>query len=220
MRKTITRFIFPALELAVVCIFFLLLPIFAKTNGVYTVSAYYSGLSLFLFMLYSIWLFLSASFSRKNSHCVIKTKTKKEITLYAALCAVMLAAASGLTQMLSKFAGGVPETIITGTPTPSFWFFVNNVLGAFVFASFEEILYRVFLPARLRQFKVPEWAAYSLSLVLFSMAHRSLGVWGMVNALVCGAALQLCYKKNGSVSTICAVHGSYNLVGRALLFIS
>jgi membrane protease YdiL (CAAX protease family) len=203
--------IISAFEFAVVLCFFLLPPIFTKTPA-YVVSAYYNGTSIFLFTLYSCWFFISAGVSRKNSLKPVK------IVLYAALCAVTLAAASGLTSALSKFALGAPETVITGEWSPSFWFFINNILGAFVFASFEEILYRVFLPTRLRTFKVPEYAAYSVSLVLFALAHRSLGIWGIANALVCGASLQYCYKKTGSVGAICAVHGAYNLVGRALIF--
>jgi membrane protease YdiL (CAAX protease family) len=203
--------IISALELVVVLCFFLLPPIFTKATA-YVVSAYYNGTSIFLFTLYSCWFFISAGVSGKNSRKPVK------IVLYTALCAGTLAAASGLTSALSKFAGGAPEMVITGEWSPGFWFFISNILGAFVFASFEEILYRVFLPTRLRTFKVPEYAAYSVSLMFFGLAHRSLGAWGIANALVCGASLQYCYKKTGSVSAICAVHGAYNLVGRALIF--
>jgi membrane protease YdiL (CAAX protease family) len=208
MRKTIIS----ALELAVVLCFFLLPPVFAKTTGVYVVSAYYSGVSVFLFTLYSCRLFISAGVGGKSSRKPLK------IVLYAALCAVALAASAGLTNALSRFAGGVPETVIEGEWSPGVWFFANNVLGAFVFASFEEILYRVFLPTRLRSFKIPVAAAYSISLVFFALAHRPLGIWGIANALLCGASLQYCYKKTGSAAAICAVHGAYNLVGRALVF--
>jgi membrane protease YdiL (CAAX protease family) len=205
---------FSVLELAAALCLFLLPPIFSKTT-VYIVAAYYNKSSIFLFALYSCWFLISARLGNGEKE---RVKIPVKIIRYAALCAVSLATASGVTSALSKLIGGVPETVITGEWTFGVWFFANNILGAFVFASFEEILYRVFLPARLRSFKVPEWAAFAVSLVLFALAHRPLGIWGIANALLCGASLQYCYKKTGSVAAVCAVHGAYNLVGRAFIF--
>ncbi|GHT60256.1 hypothetical protein AGMMS49531_05860 [Endomicrobiia bacterium] len=211
MRKQISS----VFEIAAALCFFWLPPVFTKTTA-YVVTAFYNVPFLFLFALYSCWFFISAGVIGAG----IERKANKPFKTirYAVLCALTLIAASVATSALSEFAGGAPETVITGEWAPGFWFFVNNIVGAFVFASFEEILYRVFLPIRLRYFKIPEKAAYAVPLVLFALAHRPLGIWGIANAFLCGASLQYCYNKTGSVAAICAVHGTYNLTGRALMF--
>jgi membrane protease YdiL (CAAX protease family) len=205
-------------ELALALIFFALPPLFTPAQSPYVVPAYYNTASLLLFALASAWLLASRrGAENRRQQPALPLAGARQTALYAGICAVMLAVAGALTQELSKLTGTAPETLITGGPQAGLWFFANNIFGALVSASFEEILYRVFLPSRLVYFKVPEYAAWAISLVLFALAHRPLGLWGMTNALLCGAALHYCYQKTASVPVICALHTAYNLAGRWLL---
>jgi membrane protease YdiL (CAAX protease family) len=86
-------------------------------------------------------------------------------------------------------------------------------------AFFEEILYRAYIPAKLRFFFPRKLSALRIpeifSVFLFAAAHLSGGVFSALNALFAGAALQICFAKTKSVVLTGSVHAAYNI---AVLF--
>jgi membrane protease YdiL (CAAX protease family) len=220
----------PLLELAAVLAVLVFPPVFAAPQRVYAVPPYYPWQTVVFFVLCSAWLLGSLRFFAKppgdsgtspeparNVPGSVPGSVRKN-ALYAIICGAVLGAAALLTQGLSRLTGTSPEMTVQGAWQFSPWFFANNLLGTFAAASFEEILYRVYLPTRLRCLKLPEYGASAIALALFALAHGPLGLWGMANALLCGAALWFCYKKTGSVPLICGLHTVYNIVGRTILF--
>ena len=47
--------------------------------------------------------------------------------------------------------------------------------------------------------------------LLFAFSHRYMGIPAVINALLCGIVLRICYKKTGSIFCGTAAHGCYNL---------
>jgi membrane protease YdiL (CAAX protease family) len=88
-------------------------------------------------------------------------------------------------------------------------------------AFFEEILYRAYLPAKLRFFvprKIPpRFVPEILCAILFSAAHLRGGAFSALNALFAGAALHICFAKTKSVVLTGSVHAAYNIVALAWL---
>ncbi len=100
-------------------------------------------------------------------------------------------------------------------------------IGAF----YEECLYRAFLPeisllillrlgkkisdrhrkAILRTTEIP-------CILIFALSHRYLGPLAIVNALLCGTILRICYRKSGGLLCGTAAHFCYNIT--VLLFSS
>lgn len=95
-------------------------------------------------------------------------------------------------------------------------------LLTFIFAaSFEEILYRFYIPDFLinisgnRRIFVILIEAFTA--LLFAFAHFYGGVFAVINALLAHAVLRLCYKKTGFIACGLAAHFIYNLIQLFLL---
>lgn len=92
-------------------------------------------------------------------------------------------------------------------------------LLTFIFAaSFEEILYRFYIPDFLlhiscnRKILIEAFTA-----LLFAFAHFYGGVFAVINALLAHVVLRLCYKKTGFIVCGLAAHFIYNLIQLFLL---
>ena len=101
--------------------------------------------------------------------------------------------------------GGLPQTAAA-------W--LSALLAFACSAYYEEVLYRLYLPAALGPFLGnARWARLmneALPLMLFALAHRYLGWAAVLNAACCGAVLRLCLRKTGGVATGTAAHFLYN----------
>ena len=97
-------------------------------------------------------------------------------------------------------------------------------VSAFVLASYEEMLFRFFLPERglaivksiAAAYKKPEQpvaviAAELIPIVLFALAHRYLGIYAVCNALCAAVILRFALYKKMHIAVLCAVHGAYNI---------
>lgn len=90
---------------------------------------------------------------------------------------------------------------------------------AFLISSFsEEVLYRVYLPDVLytvseKKLGSTKALAFSeiLSVLVFALSHRYLGIPAVINAGICGIFLRICYKKSGTVFAGFAAHFLYNI---------
>ena len=104
---------------------------------------------------------------------------------------------------------------------------MNFILGVCAAAFFEEVIYRFFLPsAFLEILKNREKAGNrrlwlfceGISVLLFAAGHLYLGVFGFLNALVCGIALRVCMKKTESLWIPFGVHTVYNFFAFAMMW--
>ncbi|MBQ9206585.1 MAG: CPBP family intramembrane metalloprotease [Treponema sp.] len=109
---------------------------------------------------------------------------------------------------------------------------VNFILGVCAAAFFEEVIYRFFLPSAFLEILTRRLLRKSVSRtddksaenrklwifcegisgLLFAAGHLYLGVFGFLNALVCGIALRVCMIRTQSIWISCAVHALYNFL--------
>lgn len=97
--------------------------------------------------------------------------------------------------------------------------------SAIVLASYEEMLFRFFLPERSLALIKSIAAAYKKSeppvaaviaaelipIVLFALAHRYLGLYAVCNALCAAVILRFALYKKLHIAVLCAVHSAYNI---------
>lgn len=96
--------------------------------------------------------------------------------------------------------------------------------SAIVLASYEEILFRFFLPERAlaviktiaasydtRPHIAAVIAAETVPIVLFALAHRYLGFYAVCNALCAAVILRVALCKRLHIAALCAVHCAYNI---------
>ena len=96
--------------------------------------------------------------------------------------------------------------------------------SAIVLASYEEMLFRFFLPERglaivksiASAYEKPEQpvaviAAELIPIVLFAFAHRYLGLYAVCNALCAAVILRFALYKKLHIAVLCAVHSAYNI---------
>ena len=96
--------------------------------------------------------------------------------------------------------------------------------SAIVLASYEEMLFRFFLPERglaivksiASAYEKPEQpvaviAAELIPIVLFALAHRYLGIYAVCNALCAAVILRFALYKKMHIAVLCAVHSAYNI---------
>ena len=84
-------------------------------------------------------------------------------------------------------------------------------------AFYEETLYRQYLPETLmeiipRKGKAMFWISEIISIILFALAHRYMGLVPVINALVSGAILRFSYRKTGSIYAGLIAHFTYNIL--------
>jgi membrane protease YdiL (CAAX protease family) len=125
-----------------------------------------------------------------------------------------------------KISGGIqnivfPKSIFGG---------INFVFGVLCAAFFEEIVYRFYLPQAMKDIFVKGkydtsrksfWLSIlceTAALVLFSLGHIYLGLFGFLNALVCGAALRVCMLRTKSVWVSFVVHSAYNFLSFSIIW--
>jgi membrane protease YdiL (CAAX protease family) len=209
-----------AIEFALVILFLVLPPILWGIRGMlqgataYRVDPLYPVPDILARTFYAVWLYYLYTGTKSR-----KTQGTHRIPMFAlTLAAVALSSLvfQGLSRLLPLSTP--PEIIGMSIPGYDPWFIANNIIGTAIFAFFEELLYRTYLPSRLLNFRLNKYTGAALSQGLFAIAHISMGPWGVLNALVCGLSLQLCYQKTKSLTVITAIHILYNLAGRAWLF--
>lgn len=99
---------------------------------------------------------------------------------------------------------------------------INCIIGTVCAVFYEEVLYRLYLPtAALRLFgKKYRLLCEGGAVVLFSLGHLYLGIFGCLNALVAGIALRRCMIKTESLVPPFGVHLLYNALMLAFSFLS
>lgn len=114
--------------------------------------------------------------------------------------------------LLVKFDG--PDYQIAIPKNATEWLFC--ILTFLLSASFEEILYRFYLPEFLLQYaggrKKIVILIEVLTALFFAFAHSYAGLFAVLNALFAHIVLRCCYKKTSFIGAGIAAHFIYNLV--------
>ena len=105
---------------------------------------------------------------------------------------------------------------------PRFLFFLSLAVNFLAGAFYEEVLYREFVPktlyALLEGFSSDRGRiaigiiVESFAVLVFAAAHRYMGFFAVLNALLCAIALRNCYVKTGGAYTGTIVHFLYNMM--------
>ncbi|MGI5172322.1 CPBP family intramembrane metalloprotease [Treponema sp. OMZ 840] len=187
---------------------------------------------IFFYATAAVFLLLrskkSQTFKVRQS-AVYKKGKKKCIMLflhtpvYGLLCFCLLIASALLWNYIAKISGRaeLPPVSLPRTYTERLLFFIS----AIVLASYEEIVFRFFLPERglaiihdiapesekSKSGFVLKAAAETIPIVLFALAHRYLGLFAVGNALCAAIILRLALYKKLHITLLCAVHAAYNI---------
>lgn len=99
------------------------------------------------------------------------------------------------------------------------------ILSLFLSSSFEEMLYRTYLPSTLffiftlplrqpskKVIKIIKVFCEVVAAVLFALSHKYLGSLAVINALIAHIILRVCYKKTNNLLTNSTAHFLYNLL--------
>lgn len=182
-------------------------------------------LSLLLFyMLAAVFFYLRAkgTCGLKKNHKFFSIKSFFTLAFGMLLCYCALIVSALFWNYIAKITGK--------TELPPFYLpktFDKHLLlftSAIVLASYEEILFRFFLPERglaliksiVSAYEKPEApvaviAAELIPIVLFALAHRYLGLYAVCNALCAAVILRFALYKKMHIAVLCAVHSAYNI---------
>ena len=130
-----------------------------------------------------------------------------------------------------RIGGGIQKIIFPS----SFLGWINFFFGVIFAAFFEEVIYRFYLPRAFHEIFERRLQRYSsnentinqrlsvlceaAALLLFGLGHIYLGIFGFMNALICGAALRFCMIKTKSVWIPFGIHAFYNFLSFLILFL-
>lgn len=94
---------------------------------------------------------------------------------------------------------------------------LNFIFGTIAAAFFEEVIYRMYLPEAMGHFivghpKIPRILPEIIALLLFSFGHIYLGIFGFLNAFLCGIVLRRCILKTHAIWFSFIPHAIYNFL--------
>lgn len=214
------------IELFIILTFFILPPIFTSTND----SVGYVEFNIFHIITYGflgVYCFLrSKKFGEHNlnSNPQKRIFNKKNLLFFFGTL-VFLFINGIFWKWISKNNFTKVENIKT------IYFHIFQVFGLFIYASYEEIMYRSFLPLSFEKTFSKSTKKENLSkgyfifieilcLLLFSFGHIYMGIFAVFNALFAGIALRFLAWKTKSIFPNVIVHFIYNFVLYVLMFTS
>lgn len=190
-------------------IFFILPPFFAEQN---TFSSSYKISDVILYTLFSVFLYF---FCEKCKN-ITKINIKKAIllTFIGLLLLFFVAFIFSFFTRNNQKNFEIPEDLFSG---------IILIWGTFVFAFFEELLYRFFfadifapvITQKLSNEKQKKIATFFLELciiLIFAFSHKYLNFWAVANAFFCGIVLRILKIKSKTIWTSTFAHFFYNLV--------
>ena len=106
--------------------------------------------------------------------------------------------------------------------TKIFFCLLNFILSAF----FEEVIYRLYLPQQIKRFfsnihneKIKKYIPELITIILFALAHKYLGIYAIINAFFACIILRICYIKTQNIFTNTFAHFLYNITSLIILII-
>jgi membrane protease YdiL (CAAX protease family) len=211
-KRKFLRLFFTYAEFSLALLFFVAAPI-AFPQRDFSLPSIRSAL---LFALFGLWFLMSLRFTRVQIQGGGSSSWLKRICLASGtlglLCAFGLA-----WDALAKAARDIPvekNFFFQGEMPVS----LPLIAAITIFAFFEEILYRVYLPLRMSYFLRRKGIPELICVVLFAAAHRNGGLFSVLNALCSGYVLQYCFTKTRSVFLIGITHALYNVFALVFLY--
>lgn len=218
------------IEYCIIIAIFAVPPVFAPKpafeSHTANIPAFFSPLPIIFYALISVFLYLrtKTQFSIKKNGQNSFSAPKAVYTCGGALlCCCALIISAFFWNYIARIAHEVkqPPLVLPKTFGGRFLFFTS----AIVLASYEELLFRFFLPEcglfivrnsthGSGKSKIPPArviAAELIPIVLFTLAHRYLGVYAAGNALCAAVILRFALYKKLHIGALCAVHGAYNI---------
>ena len=139
----------------------------------------------------------------------------------------ILCLSSVIFELISYFSGsesGIHRVIFQDGISAHLNFFFGLLSAAF----FEEVIYRLFLPAALLEIAKSRKKSNGnrklslfcegISVLLFAAGHLYLGAFGFLNALMCGIALRACTVRTKTIWVAFCVHAAYNALSFAVMW--
>lgn len=195
----------------------------------------YSYISLLLSLLWSA-VCLFAIYNQKHENSTFSTTGIKHFLTFAKIkfqikfrkclkhyksffLTLLLIFLSGF--ILNIFFDSAKPEVPEKTYFEWFLFFLLTVF----FASSEEILYRYYLPntfsffignffhddnSKTKRFLIESSELFSV--ILFSLAHRYLGIPAVIHAFISGVILRWNIKKTDTLVSVCLIHSLYNCI--------
>ena len=206
-----------------VFLFFVLPPIFTKPDF-NAFSGWHFPILQFILFLFTLFLFfISRELWKKTIH------TGKPFAFYdfifpATFCLCVLFCISFFCNGIAILTeSGKNDYIVTLPSGIIEWLFC---IMTFIFsASYEEILYRFYLPEAVLnwidlqnaespslQGKIFVFLTETVCAILFASAHFYAGIFAVINAFFAHFVLRRCYKKTGFIGAGISAHLVYNLV--------
>jgi membrane protease YdiL (CAAX protease family) len=95
----------------------------------------------------------------------------------------------------------------------SIWFFLGEILLAYVLGAIEEeFTFRIVIRNAVERFTSSRVALYLISILIFGLAHWQKGVSSMVYAMLTGAVLMYLYVRSGSIIPSIVAHYLSNAI--------
>jgi membrane protease YdiL (CAAX protease family) len=208
-------------EFAFVMLFLVLPPVFYSSTAVtkrtlsYPVTVFLlSGIAFFIFEIH-----------KKNEQKIIKNSTER--LLFALInCGNvlmtfgLLSLSAGLLELLSSLFILQSVQIAIPLMPHSVTGCVNVIAGTLCAVFYEEVIYRLYLPAALNLFLKNKYNIVSevLPVIFFALGHRYLGIYGILNATAGGIFLRYSLIKSKTMITNFSAHAGYNFFMIALSF--
>ena len=206
------------LEFFTILAFFVLPPIFAHSSAniiqfTFLQVLIYGFLGIYCFIRGKNLVTENTFFSREN--------TKKISTKHLLALSIII--------LIFLFSNGYLWKIIAGLNQEkiqlqkSVFYQLFQIFGIFVYAFYEETMYRYFLPTSIgknlsiisKSENPPKWIfalSEIIALLLFSFGHLYMGIFAVLNGFFAGIALRFLVWKTKSVFPSTIIHFIYNLV--------
>ena len=186
----------------------------------YPISVFLTGIFSFLIYYYSIKgrIFKSKILHEKTAFFVYSSNT---MICFGILC-LSTVIFEGISYYLN-YNPGIQQVIFPQNTIG----FINFIFGVIFSAFSEEVIYRFFLPLAFKEILSKKLTVYpklwlfyeGLSLILFALGHLYLGIFGFMNALVCGFALRFCMIKTKTIWISFIIHLAYNLFSFGTIYL-
>lgn len=212
-------------EILVVLVFFVFPSIFISSDKSVNELPSFSIVQILYYSVLCAYFFIRSKMLNSslfgNSEKSPKSKKCKKVFRYVGF---------SLLTIIFLFANGVFWQKVSGLEQLPFSFpnklfdFAQLIVGLFVFAFFEESLFRFFLPLSAKSIFIKKIQTLSKQkqifvnllieaaiVALFSLCHRYLSLFAVANAFFAGLALRFLSKKMPSLFLCATVHFLYNL---------
>ena len=206
------------LEFFTILAFFVLPPIFAHSSAN---IIQFTFLQVLIYGFLGIYCFIRGKNLVTENIFYSQESTKKISTKHLLALSIIILIFLFSNGYLWKIIAGLNQEKIQLQKSVFYQFF--QIFGIFVYAFYEEAMYRYFLPTSIgknlsiisKSENPPKWIfalSEIIALLLFSFGHLYMGIFAVLNGFFAGIALRFLVWKTKSVFPSTIIHFIYNLV--------